>query len=735
MSLNETPNPVEPNSVEPDTRQPSDFQKRPHLKGRLLRLCQKELRETIRDRRTVFTLLLMPLLLYPLLSMALNRFLLTSDINQNGGYLVGLASEEEGELLGSYLNDPRSHPPDSILEANNGELAEFKLGLTPDADAVEALRKNEIDVAVSVEQGEQEGPPTFTITAFKGDAASETARRILVERLQWLESSVAQQVAKEATSDYQSVAKVRVAEIGAADQLPLLATIVPLVLVLMTITGAVYPAIDLTAGERERGTMEALMASPASRFDLLFAKYVAVVIVALLTAMINLFAMFTTLWASGLLKLLTGNDVFPWLSVLQILGLLILFSGFFSALLLSLTSFAKSFKEAQAYLIPVMLLALAPAMLSLLPGVKLSGPLAIAPLISIVILARDILAGHFEAAGALAAILSTIAYAAAALAVASRLFGNDAVMRTSDQSIASFFHRPKKPSLVPSVESSALMLALLVPFYFLVSNGLIRLVEIPRDQLSLSMLFAFNLLALVLTFGLVPFFVATIGRNRYSSTFRLTCSAASGLSTMAFVGCLVGSVLIGLGAWALAHESFVIGESLGIGGLSEERIRQTLEAIEAQKEVPFWLVLLTFAVAPAIIEELCFRGFLFSSLSAVLTPARVVLLTAVLFGMFHVLTGNALLIERFLPTTLLGLILGWIAYRSGSVFPGMVMHFVHNALLKSVARYHESFHLFGSELNDQAHLPAIWLVGTTAITCAGAILIGFSTRRRFRSNQ
>ncbi|WP_146601875.1 ABC transporter permease subunit/CPBP intramembrane protease [Novipirellula aureliae] len=706
---------------------PDPHSKRPVLKGRLFRLCQKELRETIRDRRTVFTLLLMPLLLYPLLSMALNRFLLTSDTHQASGYLVGVASEEEGSLLRSYLNDPRSKPPESILQVNSGELAEFRFGITNESDAVEALRKNAIDVAVSVEPGEI---PVFKITAYQGDAASETAQRILVERLQWLESSVAQEVATAASPDYRSVAKVQVAEIGGAEQLPLLATIVPLVLVLMTITGAVYPAIDLTAGERERGTMEALMASPASRFDLLFAKYIAVVIVALLTAMINLFAMFTTLWASGLLQLLTGDDAFPWLSVLQILGLLILFSGFFSALLLSLTSFAKSFKEAQAYLIPVMLLALAPAMLSLLPGVKLSGPLAIAPLISIVILARDILAGHFEPAGALAAILSTIAYAAAALAVAARLFGNDAVMRTSDQSIASFFHRPKKPSLVPSVESSALMLALLVPFYFLVSNGLIRLVEIPRDQLSLSMLFAFNLLALVLTFGLVPLLVATIGRNRYSSTFRLTGPSASGLSVGAFGGCLVGSVLIGLGAWALAHESFVIGESLGMGGLSEERIRQTLEALEAQKEVPFWLVLLTFAVAPAIIEELCFRGFLFSSLSAVLSPIRVVFLTAVLFGMFHVLTGNALLIERFLPTTLLGGILGWIAYRSGSVLPGMVMHFVHNALLKSVARYHDSFSLFGSELNDQSHLPGNWLIGTTAVACAGAILIWLCTRQR-----
>ena len=68
-----------------------------------------------------------------------------------------------------------------------------------------------------------------------------------------------------------------------------------MILILMTVTGAVYPAIDLTAGERERGTLEMLMASPVSRLKLLLAKYAAVVVVAVLTALVNLVAMGITL--------------------------------------------------------------------------------------------------------------------------------------------------------------------------------------------------------------------------------------------------------------------------------------------------------------------------------------------------------------------------------------------------------------------------------------------------------
>ena len=488
----------------------------------------------------------------------------------------------------------------------------------------------------------------------------------------------------------------------------------------MTITGAVYPAIDLTAGERERGTMESLMASPVPRFYVLFAKYVAVVIVALLTAMINLLAMFTTLWASGMLPFLTGGDAFPWITVLQILGLLILFSGFFSAVLLSLTSFAKSFKEAQAYLIPVMLLALTPGMLSLMPGVTLSGPLAIAPLISIVLLARDLLAGSFEPAAALAAVLSTVAYAFAALAIASRLFGSDAVTRTSEQSIGSLFHRPQRPSRVPTVQAATLMLALLVPIYFVASNGLMRFLTQFRENLSMTSQFWLNALTLLLTFGCVPLFAAYLGRNHYRSTFRFHWPP---------VATMIGALLMGLGAWAIAHESFVIAETLGIGGLSEKRIEETLGQLENWKKVSPLVLLITFAVAPAVIEELCFRGFLFSALSKALSPARVIVITAVIFGLFHVLTGNALLIERFVPTTLLGLILGWLAYRSGSVIPGMVMHFVHNGLLEMVGYYHEEFDFFGSELDDQAHLPGAWLAVTVALLIVGAIIVWIGSRK------
>lgn len=687
--------------------------------SRLLRLCQKELKETVRDRRTVITLLLMPLLVYPILSMALNRFVLSAG-GESSGFVVGVATNDGLQQMDQWLSDPRTMPPDAILKASGGELANFRAVVIEELSPAEALEENLVDVAVSFQSSQDGLSPEISLYSYRGDSVSQNARRVLIERLQWLRLSEAQETLQQNLPSYSDPIRIQVVDVGEVAPPSLLGTIVPLVLVLMTITGAVYPAIDLTAGERERGTMESVMASPVSRGAVLFSKYVAVVIVALLTAMVNLAAMFTTLWAGGLMQLLTGSDAFPWIAVLRVLGLLILFSGFYSAVLLSLTSFAKSFKEAQAYLIPVMLVSLAPAMLSLLPGANLRGPLAIMPLINIVLLARDLLAGNVDPVGALAAVASTIAYACAALSIAARLFGSDAVTRTSERSIGSLFRRPRRFTPVPTPQAAALMLALLVPIYFLISNGLIRFLERFRDGIAVESQLTLNAAALVASFGVVPLLAAIMERNQLRTTYRTNGSS---------VYALVGAVLIGLAAWAFAHEAFVLADAIGIGGLGADQIKQAEQSVSKMREASPLLLLVVFAVAPAVIEEFCFRGYLFSSFRAVMSPTRTIVVTAVLFGLFHVLTGSALLVERFIPSTLMGLLIGWVAYRTCSVFPGIVVHFVHNGLLMMVLYYQERLDFLGEGFDNQSHLPIRWIVVAGVMLAVGAGMVWMGSRK------
>ncbi|QDS95608.1 ABC-2 family transporter protein [Roseimaritima multifibrata] len=700
----------------------------PASAGRLLRLCRKELRETLRDRRTIVTLVLMPLLIYPLLSMTMNRFLLarggsvlSGEADQGTVFRVQLNSPEAAEYLDALLKDPRSQPPPEILAAAGGlPPAKFEFYQSDTGLPEDNLRSGDVDLVVENIDGQNDW---IRVVALAGKEASQQARRILIERTKWYSAAVNKERLEAVTGlPVEPALRLETSDISSSKQMPLLATVVPLMLVLMTITGAVYPAIDLTAGERERGTIEMVIASPISRSSILFAKYVAVVTVALLTALVNLFSMFITLWAGGLLEHLLGKDApFPWVAILQVLALLVLFSGFFAAVLLALTSFARSFKEAQAYLIPLMLLSLAPGVLSLLPGIELNGILAVVPLVNIVLLTRELLSGGVAAVPAVAAILSTCAYAAAALGVAARLFGSDAVLRGSELSIGSIFARPEKPRDVPTVSAAAMMLAILFPIYFVASNLLGGLAGNPDSGPTLSMgsMLIINAAALWVLIGGIPWFVALVSKDRLRTTFRL--KAPSPLATF-------GAFVIGLGFWAFAAEAFLIMEKLGIRSLDLSQVASAREAAAQMQAVSPWVILLALAVTPGVVEELCFRGYLFSAFRKQLAGMKTVLVTAALFGLFHVLTGSVLQLERFVPSTMTGIVLGWIALRTGSVLPGMLMHITHNAFLMLLVRYESWFQSIGFHVQAEQHLPATLLLVAFGCVVAGFFMVRWGTR-------
>ncbi len=689
-------------------------------RGRLWRLCRKELRETLRDRRTLLTLVMMPLLLYPLLGMTLQRFLLSAKLSEARSLLIGVESEPEGVVLQRLLTDPASLPPEEIREASGSNLATFEVMALFDITAEQALEQRQIDIAVRLDQSSQ--PPKLEVISLVDNATGLDARRILIERMQWWKLKDAQKRLESAEQQpYQPPVEIVVRTIGNEDKQSLLATVIPLVLILMTITGAVYPAIDLTAGERERGTIEALIASPIARSQILIAKYVAVVVVALLTALVNLIAMLATVWASGLLALLSPDGHLPAWELLQILGLLILFSAFFSAVLLSLTSFARSFKEAQAYLIPLMLLSLTPGVFALMPGVELTEALAIVPLMNIVLLARDLLAGNVAAVPAVAAIVSTLCYAAAALGIAARLFGSDAVLRGSELSVGTMFSRPEKPRAVPSIHAAAFTLAMIFPAYYLVSNAVARMAPDAMEAKLIA-----SACALAAVFGGIPMLAAIIGKDRFGTTFRLVDQRPF---TTQLIG-LIGGILMGVGLWAFSHELFLVMEWLGIGGLSDDKLQAAKAAAEKLKSVPLVLLLVAFAVTPAVIEELCFRGYLYSSVRQHSSPWKTILVTAVVFGLFHVLTGSVLLIERFAPTTMMGIFIGWVSSRTGSVYTGMLIHFIYNGFINLVMRFQDQLKFLNFEGGDKAHLPPSWIAVACVLVTVGTVLVYISGRRR-----
>jgi ABC-2 type transport system permease protein/sodium transport system permease protein len=173
--------------------------------------------------------------------------------------------------------------------------------------------------------------------------------------------------------------------------------------------------------------------------------------------------------------------------------------------------------------------------------------------------------------------------------------------------------------------------------------------------------------------------------------------------------------------------------SMGLTSTFVEKLQAGRQMIEQFRQVPWLVLVLGLAIVPAICEEWFFRGFVLSALLVEATPRKAILVSAFLFGMFHVV-GASLAAERFLPSTLMGLILGWVCWRSGSVLPGMLLHAVHNAILLSIGYYEVPLRQSGWLHLDPGQLTILGTVSVLAAFVAWRILAGRQVGNDARSD-
>ncbi len=728
-------------------------------------LASKELRETLRDRRTIVTLFLMPLLVYPILSLLFQGFLAqdlkTGTAQRSDQFVYVFDSEQDfrkiarilsfgyDELLRAENDDPsQTGTPDGEQGEPKSQLLErhvFQTKLSSESLLWEVVDSGDADVGIEVKiDVDRRGRPAnvslnliYQQTSTQGRDAAKLIERIINARNNSLLNRHFRQIRVRPFPPTVFAEQVIPPK---PEQGISFAALVPLILTLMTITGAVYPAIDLTAGERERGTLESLIAAPIPRMRILLGKLVAIVAVAMLTALVNLAGMMITIWVFRLDTVFFGEQGLTWLTIAQILGLLALFAAFFASVLLVITSFARSFKEGQAYLIPVMLVALAPSLMSLKPDLQLTGIWAITPLVNIVLLSRDVLQGNAVWSTALVTIVATIFYGALAITVAARFFGTANVLYGDSQGIGTLFKRPKEWRPSASASLAMLCLALLFPASFIWQGVLARSVAEQEttettlaeedvvtdlapalDVKQQSMLAAAGIFVV---FFCVPYAMSRFHRVRFFSGFRVRATS---------LVCFAAAVMLGIGLGPLLLQWIELTQFAG-----EESRSSLVEQAEIQvaklKTLPIWWVLLCFAVVPAVFEELFFRGMLFQALRGALSPWKTILATAVMFGVFHLITTSGLGISRLVPTTLMGIVLGWVCYRSGSVLPGMILHAIHNAAALSLAYYRDDMIAQGWITADQTQVPPAVLIAGAILTVIGIAILIVRTKKDPRAD-
>lgn len=478
------------------------------------------------------------------------------------------------------------------------------------------------------------------------DALSALRERITANRLQ--SASLPPEIGKDFSVKIQSVG-------GAQNRTgALLGLIIPIELVLTLLLASLYCATDLVTAERERGTLVLLAVSPVSRRDIILAKTIVILSIALI-AMVGLMII-----QLGLLHLFVHRGVdtagaYP--LVLPIGGALLSvtlaapLALLITSIAVGVASYARNFQQAQSYYSLIVIFLMAPAIAPLMPTSQYPPAAALVPIASTALSLRDALSGQLSLGFALVSVLSTCVYSAALLFVSTRLLDSEHAIFPQDEPLGSW--RSTTRLLITFLLGVFLA-------YFLVGPSLQNIAMLPG--LLASQIFIIGLPAVLFVKWLRLGTVEVLGLSAKGNVLRTIAAP------------LLAPALFFLGVGIMAVQDLILPAPRA---LEELMLRVLIPAGQ-----PLWLVYVTVAMAPAVCEELLFRGLVQGALSKSLPPRVVLPVTAIAFGMFHMSTF------RFLPTTILGFVLCLMRWKFKSIYPSMALHCANNALAVYVAVNH-----------------------------------------------
>lgn len=374
----------------------------------------REVVDLLRDRRTVFSMIVLPMIAFPAITAVM-------------AYFVESASkkaETEATTLGVRSLEFTPEFSEALKRSGLKAIAvpDLKKAIDDKRVAAAAEQQNAV-IAVLSDRTRQSSEVAAT-------KLREALMQVREERIRagLKASGVAEAVLNPFAVERLNVASER--KMGGF----LAGTMLGYVVILLMFSGGLYPAVDMTAGEKERKTMESLLASPAARTEIVLGKILATVSAIFVTALLTLASLFYSLKFGGFGDSSKGAAKF--LGDIQVdgatLGLLLLIvfpvALMAGALMIAIACYARSSKEAQSYLTPLLMLVILPSLLGGLPGMELSPTLAWIPIYNSSQLMKAVLQGEFTSTTFAITLISNVLYAAICFWVAVRIFRNESVM-------------------------------------------------------------------------------------------------------------------------------------------------------------------------------------------------------------------------------------------------------------------------------------------------------------------
>jgi|AP45_3_1055517.scaffolds.fasta_scaffold26777_2 sodium transport system permease protein len=357
---------------------------------RTVTIFRKELKDILRDRRTLIMMVLVPMLIMPLLIIGLNK--LQSSVMekaQEKELRIGfLGSDYAPDLMNLFQEQERmillpDFPPDSLRPSiSGGEL-----------DGAVIIPKSFGKSLKEDAQGEVQ-------IVYKGSEGLGVVKDRLIKVIEEYDRLIVTERVERLNLDPNLFDAVTITELDVSSKQEVIGKLVggflPYMFVIFSFMGAMYPGIDLGAGEKERGSLETLLSSPATRLEIVLGKLGVVSLAGIASALIAMLGMslavrFITDTSPEILDaVMSMLDV---KMILLILSLVIPLAVFFAAGVLSISIYARSFKEAQSMISPASILIIIPVAIGLLPGIELSPQTAFIPVLNVSLATKEVLAG------------------------------------------------------------------------------------------------------------------------------------------------------------------------------------------------------------------------------------------------------------------------------------------------------------------------------------------------------
>ena len=393
----------------------------------ILTVFRKELRDILRDRRTLSVMLVIPLVVYPTIFVGISK------------YISGQTEKAANETLRIAIVDNGNASNFEAFIANMPNVQLSKISDTTKAKT--AIENDSIDVAYFFPAGYDSAiaklePVNFQYFYTSTNNEFEVAiinnyntaytQLLVTEKLK--EKQIAETILHPAVPVSRNLASQR-EQIGS-----IVGGFLPYFFIIFCMIGCMYPAIDLAAGEKERGSLETLLVSSASRMEIYIGKLITVTLSGFISAMASIAGIIIAAQMIGsqggqgsemgqIVDLLNG--IMEPQSIAMLLVILLPLNIFFAAITLMLSIYAKSFKEAQSMITPLMIFIVFPSIFGMLPGVKLDFTTALIPILNVSLGAKEIIAGTVGAGPLIVTYIALFAYAGIALVASVRFFNNE----------------------------------------------------------------------------------------------------------------------------------------------------------------------------------------------------------------------------------------------------------------------------------------------------------------------